>query len=998
MSNRHYSSLLREHINKEGKSNERTTKRRRVGNRSESPAPVIDLTRPESSNQLQINDQDESDLESDEFEDVDIDVRSNSPNLGDLERNPQSVVEGVSDEEFDDGVDDSNYDYSFLQHASTNDESDNDNDNDKQNITIEIKGQPLAESSKRKVNFIGREERQYRVRMHQLSLVSMICHGVIRNQWCNDYDFLVRLRSSISQDILEELQSIRRNKRVSMVNAVRFTDVVRELMFAYSRKFRVTRQGIVRRNWNQLGIPQSNIEKNVGFQKFKKLCLSFQGSKDIGAQSFVALARSLGMKARLVFSVQPPDFTMVTELPTIDLISSKTKTDPRTTEGKKPLNPKQSFLMQHRTSDINESHNHYKFPTSSYPVFWIEIWNKFNRKWLAVDPFTLRVVEQPPMRRKSSFEPPMSDPTNNLVYAIAFDAHGGVKDVTRRYAQQYNSRTVKKRITSKSEEFARWYELVLQACSKTPRSKLDKVDILELKEFRDRDLTEGMPNNAAGFKDHPLYALESQLRQNEIINPKDNTTKCGSFRYKVSSKSKNTQLVPVYKRSAVQILRSAKAWYLRGRVLKIGEQPLKIKLVKRSRTKDDFNDSDDDTNDDDSQRLYAESQTKLYIPSPLVLGAIPKNAFGNIDVYVPTMVPEGGHLIPVTNDYTINLMVKAANILDIDYAKAIVAFDFTKAGGRKAMGRIPKAKEGGVVIHEQYKEAMELVLEQLLEEEQEEQRKRVELLSLRGWKLLLTKLRIQNRLDKRHGTVKSHQQSSYKSEGTDEVSDEEESDEYSVHSEDEGDDDDDGDEEESSKDYYEQGGFVPTEINVPADNHNEPVEEFHHNQFYEHEVSDDENEGGGFLNEPSPDTQADITKEDIKEDTELLEIPPDDFTSLPDGQLIYNPKPQLSQNSVAHTLKQKAQWPAEFEAQTFAEHDKAYPSSSAILQSVPDLAQPGFTTSRSEQLKLETSEMAPTLQANSFSSGALSDTGPESGASTQNHDKNDFEFEYSDED
>lgn len=919
MSNPHYSRLLRAHIKQEDSKDDVTRKKRRLGARESSVDPE---TRTESNLKLQIDQQDESDLDSDEFEDVEIDGEK------DPDEN-QEVVDGGSDEDRD---------YSFLNTETNENEQE-------EGMTINIVREQPPQPTRKKVNFIGKEERSYRVQYHQWCILTMICHGVMRNKWCNDYNLLVSLRNAISPDILDELQSIRTNKRMSLVNAVRFTDVVRELMFAYSRKFRVSRQGLVRRNWNELGIPQTNTEKNVTFERFLKLCLSFQGSKDIGAQSFVALARALGMKARLVFSIQPPDFTMVTELPEIQLKplrDEKPKPEP-----KKPVNSKQAFLNKSRSNKVTETETNYKFDSSSYPIFWAEIWNKFNRKWLAVDPFTLRVVEQPPMRRKSSFEPPMSDNTNNLVYAIAFDSQGGVKDVTRRYAQQYNSRTVKKRIGTKSEQYADWYDKVIQVCSRGS-SKLTKGDILELKEFRDRDLAEGMPNSAAGFKDHPMYALESQLRQNEIISPMDASTKCGSFRFKVSPKSKNTSLVPVYKRSAVHILRSAKAWYLRGRLLKVGQQPLKIKTVKK---RGNLNDSDDETDDENSQRLYAEYQTKQYIPPPLQEGVIPKNAYGNIDIYVPTMIPEGGHLLEATPDCPIKLMEKAARILEIDYAKAIVAFDFGKNGKRGRRAAQAQAREGGILIHEDHKDGIKLIIDQLLDESVQQERKQAELLALRSWKFFLTKIRIKSRLDKQHGKVIKPRNPNKSGNFTPEVNDEEASSDYSVYSEDEA-----SENEASESEGYEAGGFVPTEINMgaipdPILQTTEPVLELV--DMLDGSEEESGGGGGGFLveadelalsdptsnkpeihtSQPQAETSRKTPKEHLTESeknpsieeinddssnqeddgSDLMEIPEDDFILLSTGELLYNPQPHEAKTQ--SLISDNETVPAEFKAQ-----------------------------------------------------------------------------------
>ena len=60
-------------------------------------------------------------------------------------------------------------------------------------------------------------------------------------------------------------------------------------MTIYLAKFRVTSQGIIRKDWNELEIPQkSDI---VGGKTFKKLVSNLRGSRDLGAQGFVILLR-----------------------------------------------------------------------------------------------------------------------------------------------------------------------------------------------------------------------------------------------------------------------------------------------------------------------------------------------------------------------------------------------------------------------------------------------------------------------------------------------------------------------------------------------------------------------------------------------------------------------------------------------------------------------------------------------------------------------------------
>lgn len=49
-------------------------------------------------------------------------------------------------------------------------------------------------------------------------------------------------------------------------------------------------------------------------------------------------------------------------------------------------------------------------------------------------------------------------------------------------------------------------------------------------------------------------------------------------------------------------------------------------------------------------------------------GKVPKNSFGNIDLFVPSMLPEGAVHLPS------KLAAKCAKMLQVDYAEAIVRF------------------------------------------------------------------------------------------------------------------------------------------------------------------------------------------------------------------------------------------------------------------------------------------------------------------------------------
>lgn len=713
MADQVYKKLLQERLS-EPPDLEPARKRRRGALQSQDPIPHLEADKDGTIPIIELEDRAENDLSDDSFDSEDFE---------DVEIGHHDAANGTIAS------------LDLVYDVSQNIES------TKDSFTVTLSGpeEKKSTSSRRRLPTVSKEERARRRTVHRLFLAVFLAHGAIRNRWCNDYRLQTRLRRLVSPQT--RLLLFPDDKLAAMVRSRRFLDGVRQLMELYSARFRITAKGLIRKNWAQMGVIQANTESKMTFAKFVALAEGLYGSRDLGAQGFVSLLRLVGLHARLVFSLQPPDHTAITEV-------QKTEEAPQTLDSSKVRargSARMRLLARMRAQPVVSTKDTETAPDSEYPIFWAEVWNKHSSKWIAVDPMVLKTVEDVPLRRKSRFEPPATDSSNQLLYSIAYDRLGGVKDVTRRYSHFYNAKTVKKRLNSRSEEDSFWYSRLIRACCSTlRRGKTSGIDALELKEFYKRDLAEGIPNNIGDFKNHPLYVLESQLHQNEIIYPKDDTSKCGTYQKKTTGNNQ-APVVPIYKRSSVVLLRSAKAWYMRGRVLKVGAQPLKTK--KKAVLAEE---------DDEDVALYGEFQTLLYVPPAIEDGKVPKNAYGNIDIYVPTMVPENGFLVDASI-YPLKMQERAARLIMVDYAKAIVAFDFGGKDGKKA-SRMPTAKEGGILIDVQFKEALFAVLDFLVEEEEENKRAAAELESLRNWKFFITKLRITARLNKHHGEIEKKEE------------------------------------------------------------------------------------------------------------------------------------------------------------------------------------------------------------------------------------------------
>ncbi|CEP21424.1 RAD4 [Cyberlindnera jadinii] len=582
-------------------------------------------------------------------------------------------------------------------------------------VTIALNKTPAEpEKKSKRRNVIDKHERLLRKTIHRNYLATMMVHGFIRNQWCNDEHIHRHLRKLIPVRMFEELHPSSSIKMPQM-RTRQFLDGLRHLLQKWVQFYKVTsNKGLYRHDWYDWD--ETVTRTPTPFSRFQKCIVKGRGSRDIGAQGFVALLRAADVPSRLVFSLQPPDITNM---------QIKEHARSKDSRGKRPHSAEERLLLLRkganpRASDDRASRAEIEM---KYPVFWAEAWDSVSKTWYTIDPIMFKTIEN--IKTKSVLEPPMSYPYNQLNYVIGYDRGGRVRDITKRYAEKYYARTRKKRIT-KDEAEDIWYSGFIDALSSRPINKADKY---EQEYFAKKAEDEGMPDNLQDFKNHPFYVLEKDLRSNEVLHPKES---CGMLRIKGKNES-----IPVYKRACVVTLRSPRAWYQRGRILKPGVPPLKVRQKTSAQMARNLSFGDDD--EDKEERLYAEFQTELYVPPPAIDGLIEKNAYGNIDVFVPSMIPKGAILIQTP------YALEAAKQLEIDYAPAVVGFKFDR---RSATPRIE-----GVVVGEEFKDILPVIQEQIKAEEIEKERVKLEIRALKAWSLMLSKLRIKRRLEKSHGKV-----------------------------------------------------------------------------------------------------------------------------------------------------------------------------------------------------------------------------------------------------
>ncbi|KAF9485754.1 Rad4-domain-containing protein [Pholiota conissans] len=410
-------------------------------------------------------------------------------------------------------------------------------------------------------------------------------------------------------------------------------------------------------------------------------------------------------------------------------------------------------------------------PLTTPPVFWTEVFSRPDSKWFPVDPVRGLV------NKRKGFDPtpsnvpaaqpqylPGSAPSsitirrfpgtrieNRMVYVLAFEEDGYARDVTRRYAREYGAKVAKVQGGSSAPNVGgggkgrqAWWANVLSCIERPYRLHRDDLEDEELDLLQ---MKEGMPTTIGGFKDHPVYVLARHLKQTETIHPPPPATpELGTFRGE-----------PVYPRSAVVSLKTSENWMRNmGRTVRAGEQPMKMVKVRagtvnrmreleglkddlRVAGQDDSNEATSSSGPEIMQGLYAYSQTEPYVPEPVVNGKVPKNSFGNIDLYVPSMLPKGAVHIPFKG------VAKIARKMGWDYAEAVTGFEFKK---RRAFPII----EGIVVAAENEGPILEAFWEAEREAEEKARIKREDRV-LKQWTRLIHGLRIRQRLQDQYATT-----------------------------------------------------------------------------------------------------------------------------------------------------------------------------------------------------------------------------------------------------
>ncbi|XP_061474408.1 DNA repair protein complementing XP-C cells [Rhineura floridana] len=337
---------------------------------------------------------------------------------------------------------------------------------------------------------------------------------------------------------------------------------------------------------------------------------------------------------------------------------------------------------------------------------WVEVFLEREDRWVCVD-CVHGTVGQPQLCFKYATKP--------VCYIIGIDNGGCLKDVTQRYDPAWMTSTRKCRVD------AEWWQDTLEPY----RSPFVEREKKEEREFLVKLQDQPLPTAIGEYKNHPLYALKRHLLKYETIYP-ETAAILGYCRGEA-----------VYSRDCIHTLHSKDTWLKQARVVRIGEVPYKMvkgysNQARRARMAEPAN------RDKKDLPLFGLWQTEEYQPPVAVGGKVPRNEFGNVYLFQPSMLPIGCVQLKLPN------LHRAACKLDIDCVPAVTGFDFH--------GGYSHPVTEGYVICEEYKEVLVAAWENEEVEREKKEKEKREKRVLGNWKLLVKGLLIKERLKERYST------------------------------------------------------------------------------------------------------------------------------------------------------------------------------------------------------------------------------------------------------
>ena len=141
---------------------------------------------------------------------------------------------------------------------------------------------------------------------------------------------------------------------------------------------------------------------------------------------------------------------------------------------------------------------------------------------------------------------------------------------------------------------------------------------------------------------------------------------------------------------------------------------------------------------DQPLEIFGRWQTEVYVPPPAKDGVVPRNEYGNVELFKPWMLPKGTVHLPIPG------LSRVAKRLGVDAAPAMMGWEYSRGGCHPVF-------DGFVVCEERAEallDAWNADQDRKRRNEEEKREKRV----LDNWRRLTKGLLIGERLKKKYKT------------------------------------------------------------------------------------------------------------------------------------------------------------------------------------------------------------------------------------------------------
>ncbi|RCK59647.1 DNA repair protein rhp42 [Candida viswanathii] len=448
--------------------------------------------------------------------------------------------------------------------------------------------------------------------------------------------------------------------------------------------------------------PIANEAELVGVIK------KFQHNRDTGAQLFTALLRSLGFESRLVFS-----------LPVLS---------PKSTTPQPKLN--QGILKVNKDNDL------------IYPYYWTEVVNPLDASEVIVMETQCFYEEEKRLIRLKRYGGSLNQSYTDLFYPIqnqfcqmsmhyvlSFSNDGLIHDVSSRYMKDIAYRWFNKLdLRMDLGKSALLLQSLLRILNRTKHYTVDdnkELDLLRALAMRNYTI----PSTFSAMKSSPNFITPSTLRYNEVIIP--GTPHVKKIRL-------NEKKEPVYFKNSLLYGKSEQQWKLLGRSIKPTAQPIKYaKATPRTLyNKRVYNQNEIENPHLNRVPLYSFDQTCPYVKMKVTTvdgkSILPRNKYGNIEIFRDNMIPDGCVWLKLTN---IESILKGRS----QFVPVVTGFSFKS-------GQAYPVKQGVVVLQEDELEIKKIWLTARIKDYKKRLARR-NLKLLYTWKFFLKRLEIKERLD-----------------------------------------------------------------------------------------------------------------------------------------------------------------------------------------------------------------------------------------------------------